>query len=150
MFTFKPLSPNYQCSVIKLISTVSAEDILPCIPSKARTSFLERIKDDVQSCFESQKSSYIGAFHGPLLVGIVGYSNRGHISQLFVDRRYQKQGIGTQLVNEVLSVVSHKHISVNASLNAWEYYAKLGFSVESTVNEHFGIQYLPMKFSRSF
>jgi GNAT superfamily N-acetyltransferase len=148
MIELKPLKLSQNQQVIKLITEVFSVDISQENGSKNTKPYLDRISDDVLACFKNERTFYLGAFYESNLVGVIGYSIHGHISQLFINQRFQKQGIGTALIHEALNHIKSEHITVNASLNAWRYYTKFGFSVVNTIREHLGIQYLPMKLTR--
>ena len=67
-----------------------------------------------------------------------------HIGLLFVDKNYQRRGIGKQLILHILKQKDDKPTTVNASPYGHEFYKKLGFKdtdVEQVTN---GVRYYPM------
>ena len=67
-----------------------------------------------------------------------------HIGLLFVDRNYQRRGIGRLLIQHILKGKDEALITVNASPYGHEFYKKLGF--EDTNGEQItnGVRYYPM------
>lgn len=87
-------------------------------------------------------------FHKDLLVGVIAYRNRTHISLLFVKKDYQRQGIAKHLFNlsiEKLFPNKNVKLTVYSSHYAVEAYEKLGFFPTDTFKENKGIVYLPMQ-----
>jgi len=78
--------------------------------------------------------------------------NFNHISLLFVARERQRQGIGRQLLQEVLKIARRYEpelsaVDVHSSPNAVDAYERLGFKAvgpEKLVN---GIYFIPMRIS---
>ncbi len=98
----------------------------------------------------------IGSYHlfvaytGATLVGMITLRDASHISLLFVDEKYHRQGIGRALVQYVNSyLASGKQVSrvtVNASPYGVEFYHKLGFRDIRPQEQKDGIIYTPMEF----
>ena len=87
-----------------------------------------------------------GAFIDNKLVGIIATRSEGtHIALFFVDKKYQKQGIGKQLFQTILNTNIDK-ITVHSSPYAVSIYHKLGFhdtDKEQIVN---GLRFTPMEY----
>lgn len=98
----------------------------------------------------------IGSYHlfvayaGTMLVGMITLRDDSHISLLFVDERYHRQGIGRALVqyvkNYLVSGNRVTHLTVNASPYGVEFYHKLGFQDVRPQEQKDGIIYTPMEF----
>lgn len=99
----------------------------------------------------------IGSYHlfvacaGATLVGMITLRDDSHISLLFVDEKYHRQGIGRALVQYVRSyLISEKRasrVTVNASPYGVEFYHKLGFRDIRPQEQRDGIIYTPMEFA---
>lgn len=82
-------------------------------------------------------------------VGMTGVRNGNHISLLFVDGDYHRQGIGRRLLAEVIGYLrantDFSRITVNAAPVAHNFYYKCGFRDcgEKTCKD--GITYIPME-----
>ena len=86
-----------------------------------------------------------GAYYNNKLVGVVGTRNDGnHITLLFVDGKYHRQGVGRKLFEQVIKNSTSANITVFSSPYAIEVYHHLGFI--ETDYEHIddGIRYTPM------
>lgn len=98
----------------------------------------------------------IGSYHlfvayaGATLVGMITLRDASHISLLFVDEKYHRQGIGRALVQYVKSYLASEngvsHLTVNASPYGVEFYHKLGFQDVRPQEQKDGIIYTPMEF----
>ena len=83
------------------------------------------------------------------IIGVISTKNIHHISLLFVDDQFWKQGIAKTLLNKLLDNIkmrdsSAEFISVNSSLFAESYYAKIGFVKQEEMKEIDGIKFVPM------
>lgn len=84
------------------------------------------------------------------IVGMVAFRDYSHISMLFVDKNYHRQGIATELL-KIVKLECRKYnkelisITVNSSPYAVGFYYKMGF--ESVTSEQIvdGIRFTPMK-----
>lgn len=98
----------------------------------------------------------IGSYHlfvayaGTTLVGMITLRDASHISLLFVDEKYHRQGIGRALVQYVKSYLASgsrvSRLTVNASPYGVEFYHKLGFRDVRPQEQKDGIIYTPMEF----
>ncbi len=84
------------------------------------------------------------------IVGIITLRNGNHISLLFVEEAYHKQGIGKALVYQLAEYLMTEHridtMTVNASPYAVEFYHKCGFIDLGPEAQNKGIRYTPMVF----
>lgn len=85
------------------------------------------------------------------VIGVIAIRPPCHISLMFVDKQFHKQGIARALFEYVLDEVKaegkHKEITVFSSPYAAGFYRKMGFDdtdTEQTVN---GIRFIPMTLS---
>lgn len=89
------------------------------------------------------------AFHGSRVVGMITLRSRFHISLLFVDADYHRQGIGRLLMDRLCSYLRtemgmHK-VTVHASPYGLGFYRRLGFRELGEEMEADGIRYTPME-----
>ena len=85
------------------------------------------------------------------ILGTIGVSAENHISLLFVDKKFHRKGIGTNLLKYVIKVCKYNDenlgkITVNSSPYAIGFYHNYGFEDLSELQESDGIVYLPMVF----
>ena len=61
------------------------------------------------------------------IIGMLEITNYSHISLFFVDDKYFKSGIATQLFEESKNILQSDKYTVKSSSYALEFYKKLGF-----------------------
>lgn len=113
-------------------------------------SFKNFIKDPIlKQLFLDGRYQTLAAFCNGLMVGILGVRNETHISLLFVDSEYHRQGIASKLLDRMFSMVDKqygkRHMTVNASPYAVGFYHKLGFVDTNSEQTTDGIRYTPME-----
>lgn len=84
------------------------------------------------------------------IIGMITLRNASHISLLFVDEKYHRQGIGRALIEYLreylLSETDISRVTVNAAPYGVAFYHKLGFKDIRPEEEKDGIKYTPMEF----
>ena len=105
----------------------------------------EAIRDKLD---KSELQMWVCKYEGRI-VGVIALRSPCHISLLFVDKNYHRQGIARALFEHMLGIVKaegmHKEMTVFSSPYAAGYYRRMGFAdtdTEQTVN---GIRFIPMK-----
>ncbi len=81
------------------------------------------------------------------VVGMISQRNEKHISLLFVDPDYHKQGVGKALITflaDFLKKQGIQHMTVNAAPYGVGFYHKVGFVDTGSEMEKDGIRYTPM------
>lgn len=94
---------------------------------------------------ETQELKLWGYQQKNKLVGVIGIRPPAHISLLFVDPAYHRQGIARSLYQAASAAMGEQTMTVNSSPFAVPVYRRLGFketTEEQTVN---GIRFIPMK-----
>lgn len=90
------------------------------------------------------------ALMGDKQVGLISLRSGNHISLLFVDENYHRNGIGTQLVkylqNYMLQNTKQQKLTVFASPYGVPFYHKVGFVDIGKETRKDGIIYTPMEF----
>lgn len=90
------------------------------------------------------------ALDGEKIVGMITLRDMTHISLLFVDEKYHRQGIGRALMlhleNYLLTEQQVSHVTVNSSPYGVDFYHRLGFRDLHPTQERDGIIYTPMEF----
>lgn len=83
------------------------------------------------------------------IVGMISVRNRNHISLLFVDEKYHKNGIGRELIHAMCKYLKKEvgtdFLTVRAAPYAKQFYLKLGFFCISIEQEIAGIRTTLMK-----
>jgi GNAT superfamily N-acetyltransferase len=105
--------------------------------------------DSISKMINAGEFKIWGCFRGTQIIGVIATRNTNHISLMFVDKAYHRQGIATRLFYIVLEdCIKNKQnfIEVNSSPYACEFYHALEFEDtgrEKTVNS---IRFTPMKY----
>jgi tRNA (cmo5U34)-methyltransferase len=90
-----------------------------------------------------------GCFHNDRIIGMIATKPPSHISLLFVDKQYHRQGIARALYQKIIEYYSKDggctEITVYSSLYAVEAYKRLGFVATDTEQQKNGIRFVPMK-----
>lgn len=87
------------------------------------------------------------ACRGGQVIGMVSVRNGNHISLLFVDEEFHRQGVGRALLNYVFEFVKAKSchsITVFAAPYGVEFYHRIGFEDLGAERHRDGIRYTPM------
>ncbi len=92
---------------------------------------------------------FVAVDHGKV-IGMITLRDSAHISLLFVDEMYHRQGIGRALIKYLteylLSEVGAFRVTVNSSPYGVGFYHKLGFKDIRCEEKKDGIIYTPMEF----
>ena len=112
-------------------------------------AYLENKYEDVIAGMQSGNKKLWGYFIDEEIVGVIGTRDVTHISLMFVDKNYHRQGIATKLFDTVLAELKSNHeneyITVNSSPYAVEVYEHLGFAKTDEQQEKDGMIFVPMK-----
>lgn len=114
-------------------------------------SFWEFVNDDaLERMFRCGGYQVFLALDGDKKIGILTLRDTSHISLLFVDGAYQRQGVGSALLDTareyLLSETGAEHLTVFAAPYGMKFYQNRGFTVLSEEKETDGIRYTPMVF----
>lgn len=83
------------------------------------------------------------------IIGMITLRDTSHISLLFVDERYHRQGVGRALIDYLTDYMANemgiRRVTVNASPYGVGFYHKLGFQDLRSEERRDGIIYTPME-----
>lgn len=83
------------------------------------------------------------------VIGVVSLRNENHISLLFVDEKYHRQGIGQQLIKTMqdflLKNTKQEFMTVNASPYGEPFYKRVGFKATDVRTTQDGVIFTPMQ-----
>ena len=100
---------------------------------------------------EDDLGIHLGLFYQNKLATVVSLfedNNELQFRKLATDKKYQKLGLGSKMINYVLNYAKEKHIEkvwCNARLSATGFYEKLGFVKTDEVFSKGGIDYVIME-----
>ncbi len=99
--------------------------------------------------FEKGTYPMLVATDGEKIIGQISVRNRNHISLLFVDRNYHKQGVGRSLILSMAEFLKKEcgeiYMSVKAAPYAVGFYRRCGFHACAPEEEYSGIRVMPME-----
>ena len=112
-----------------------------------RTNFIEN--KDFKDCFKNGKQFMYGSYLEEKLVGVMSISENNHVSCVFVDKEYHRNGIATMLFNQIILELKEKQvekITLNSSPYAIHFYHAIGFKDLDRQKDFHGMLYTPMEF----
>ena len=136
---------------LELVHKVFDEFEAPYYSEEGIASFYKFIDINNMSEQYSNGSLYFyGCFVNDIIVGMIAVKDFVHISLLFVDKHYHRQGIARSLFDHIIQICKEKNpslkmITVNSSPYAVDVYHKLGFSNVSSEQVVDGIKFTPME-----
>ncbi len=128
----------------QLIHKVFNHQLAKHYSDEGKKEFLQTFENEnILSLMKQQRLLMLGAFFENELIGVIGIFDFKHIQSLFVDEKYQGQGIGTQLLNQAKKLMLGD-ICVNADEDAILFYKKNGFEIVNEKQTVHGITFQPM------
>ena len=149
--TYKKIEKEELQNTLNLVRIVFDEFEAPYYSEEGITSFYKFIDINNMSEQYSNGSLYFyGCFVNNIIVGMIAVKDFVHISLLFVDKQYHKQGIARTLFDDVMKICKEKNsslktVTVNSSPYAIRFYHKLGFTDISSERTVDGIRFTPME-----
>ncbi len=121
----------------------------PDYPQEGIDNFKDFVTDEVlKNMFHSGEYQLFVAVRAKKIIGIISLRDRNHISLLFVESAYHRQGVGTgilrTLTEYMYSEMGQTSVTVNASPYAVGFYHKMGFEDTDIQQLVSGILYTPM------
>ncbi|MGF1722393.1 GNAT family N-acetyltransferase [Vibrio kyushuensis] len=136
-------------AVTMLVSEVSEKDVLPFLNTQGKQEYKERVLPDLASTLDNNKFLSIKAVSGEELLGFAALRDGNYLTHLFVSSSLQGSGLGSDLLNHLLSKTDANEISLRSSVNAVGFYSRNGFTATSEEAEFNGIRFVPMSLVRT-
>ena len=134
------LIASFQSELTDDPSGAGADEFLASVSAQAEREYLA-----------SERYQYLVAYSNSQLAGFIAIRDGSHLFHLFVERSYQRQGIGRRLweraLQELCAPGSDKCFTVNSSLSAVPVYQAFGFVPTGSIQKVHGISFLPMQCS---
>jgi len=146
---YRLMKSGEESAVCALVTRVFNEFVAPDYSDDGVEEFLKYVEPNSLLARSQENHFVLIATLLEEIVGMIEVRDHSHISLLFVDKRFQRIGIGKELLRKSLEVCfSHKQglsqISVNSSPYAVEVYRKLGFRRQGPRQTVQGICFDPM------
>ena len=148
---YKEIKQEELPETLELVHKVFDEFEAPYYSEEGIASFYKFIDINNMSEQYSNGSLYFYVcFVNDIIVGMIAVKDFVHISLLFVDKHYHRQGIARSLFDHIIQICKEKNpslkmITVNSSPYAVDVYHKLGFSNVSSEQVVDGIKFTPME-----
>ncbi|MCG2768002.1 MAG: GNAT family N-acetyltransferase [Anaerolineae bacterium] len=147
--SYRFMRSGEESTVCTLVTRVFNEFVAPEYSDDGVEEFLKYVEPGSLLERSQQNHFVLVALLLEEIVGMIEVRDYGHISLLFVDKRFQRIGIGRELLRKSLEICfSHKpgllQVSVNSSPYAMEVYRRLGFRQKGPRQTVKGICFDPM------
>ncbi len=136
-------------AVTRLVSEVSAKDVLPLLNAQGRQEYKDRVLPDLASTLDDEKFSSIKAVSGGEVLGFAALRGGNYLTHLFVANSQQGSGLGRTLLNYLLNQTDAREVSLRSSVNAVGFYNRNGFVATGEEAEFNGIRFVPMSLVRT-
>ncbi len=137
--------------VYDLILRVFQEHVAPVYSTDGVEKFLGMLSIEwLCEVGKGINSFVILAKHQNKPIGMLAVINENHITLIFVDPKYQGEGIGKRLIDEATRLCIEKSpaikaITVSASPNSISFYQTIGFEAQGEEVDEDGMRFVPMQ-----
>ncbi len=146
----RPMHEGEETETCDLVKRVFSEFIAPTYSQAGRDEFLRYAEPDALAQRSHGNHFVLLAVAETRPVGMLEMRDYGHVSMLFVDRSFQRQGLGRALLQQALDE-SRRHrpdlrqVTVHAVPNSVSIYEQLGFRPVSSEQVINGIRFVSMR-----
>lgn len=146
---YRMFKPHDEPAVCHLVASVFMEHIAPLYEPEGITEFLQYASVHETTRRLHHDHVMLLAEHHNHIAGVIELRDHDHISLLFVETAYQRQGIAHALVKQGLALCRQhkpnlKTLTVSASPNAVPAYERFGFHATQPEQVRNGIRFVPM------
>jgi len=150
--SIRPIYPDEVVPSMELVWRVFSEFEAPEYSEEGVAEF----KAFIEPAFMKDKMKHDGfrlwgAYEHDRLIGVIAIKPPLHITLLFVDKDYHRQGIAKRLFQTVIEneelVGNSEIMTVNSSRYAVEVYSHLGFKTTGSEQIVHGLRFTPMEYA---
>ena len=128
-YTIRPARPEDVCPAIDLALHVYMEYSAPQSTPEGIAHFLASCEDETMlEKYSSGQWHMHVALDRETIIGMVCEKRGTHISRLYVDPAYHRQGIAKALMDAIIAAMNTPRITLNSSLHALPFYTNYGFT----------------------
>ncbi|MGL4730078.1 MAG: GNAT family N-acetyltransferase [Clostridium sp.] len=151
-YIIKKVTNNDLDTAFSLIGETFSEFIAPDYSQEAVDNFFKNFigNNNFKEGFKNGKQIMYGAYIKETLVGVMSIREDNHVSCVFVNKKYHRQGIATKLFNHMISELKNrqiKKITLHASPYAVPFYHSIGFKDLAKQQTFQGILFTPMEYT---
>jgi GNAT superfamily N-acetyltransferase len=150
-YMIKEVAEKDILKALELVNRVFAEFVAIDYSEQGKVAFESYLENKLQEVTTSLKSGdkKLWAYYKEdEILGVIAAQSTSHISLMFVDKQYHRQGIARKLLNIAIDWFKKNEgvscITVNSSPYAVKAYEHLGFIKKEDQQEKDGIIYVPM------
>ncbi len=145
----RPMRSGEETSVVDLVERVFNEFIAPLYTQEGVAEFFKYAQADALAQRSQNNHFVLLAVAADDPVGMIEIRDYGHVSMLFVDRAFQRQGLGRALLQQALNECRRHRpdlhqVTVHAAPNSIAAYERLGFRAVRPEQVNHGIRFTPM------
>ena len=146
---FRPMEMGEETETCNLVVRVFNDLVAPQYSQEGVNEFLKYAQPDA-FLRRSQRNHFALLATVPnRIIGMIEIRDDSHVSLLFVDRSSQRKGVGRELLRRALEICRGnkpelREVTVNASPNSVQIYARLGFRPTRSEQVINGIRFTPM------
>jgi GNAT superfamily N-acetyltransferase len=145
----RPMEAGEETETCKLVVRIFDDLVAPVYSQEGVNEFLEYARPDAFLRRLQRNHFVLLATVQDRIVGMIEIRDNSHVSLFFVDRSFQHKGIGRELLRRALEVCQGheselREVTVNASPNSVQIYARLGFRPTRSEQVVNGIRFTPM------
>jgi len=152
IYKIKETDPDKLKEALELIWAVFTEFEAPEYSEEGINEFRDYIDYPQMKGYLAQFMLEMWAYQiNSKIAGVIAVRVPCHISLLFVNKEYHRQGIAARLMQEVIDYLKEnrncRELTVNSSPYAIDFYHKIGFTDSGKQETTNGITFTPMKLS---
>ena len=132
--------------ILQLAREASELQVFPTLSKAGQKTLLASLEKDTLEIINPELYQAYKIRSGARLLGYAALRNHRYLAQLFVDSEYQRQGVGTALLDKMVTLVTEPALKLRASINAVEFYKNYGFVAAGEEAEVNAIRFLPMTY----
>ncbi len=148
-FTVRTVRDEEIADAIELAKRVFLEFEAPEYSDEGVRTFLNYADDEnFRQSFLNKKELFLICLSDKNIIGMINTRGCSHISMLFVDKLFHRQGVATLLIKELFKSIKERgatKITVNSSPFAIPFYHRCGFKDIKSEQLQNGIRFTPME-----
>ena len=147
--SYRRMAAGEEKEVSNLVTRVFRTHVAPLFSRQGVEEFLRYVTSGAMKQRGEHSHFVLVALSDQRIVGAIEVRDYDHVSLLFVDSAFQRQGVGRELVERALTICQQhrptlRTIDVHSSPNAVPAYQRLGFQERGPERVEDGIRFVRM------
>ena len=139
-------TPEELPAILALVHQSFMEAVAPHFSQEGIRNFFDYARmNSMRERMQANHVTYV-AYKEDELVGMAHVKEQTHISMLFVAPKWQRNGIGREILNTIIREAYGDKITVHSGPNSKDAYRKFGFLPTSEEKQVNGMRLIPMEF----